>query len=646
MVRYATAPYTERAGSLPGPLDLRAVAAWGTLASRWSAAGGIEPFARDVRKLADGFAGRSDAALLAEAAALRPALLRGYEALLPRVFALAHVAVERHLGMRFHAVQLAGGRLLTGRNVVEMGTGEGKTITASLAAAASALAGHPVHVVTVNDYLARRDAQRLRPVYEALGLTVGLVQEGDEIPDRRAAYTADITYVTNKEVAFDYLKDRIASSGGRGGARHALSAALGNPGNGLILRGLHTALVDEADSVLIDEARTPLIISEDRSDPALAAMIGQVLDVAQGLQRGEDFRLDEARRTVLLLPAGQAAVAERLQAGEGLFRARFAREQLATQALTALHVFGRDRDYIVRDGAVQIVDEYTGRVMPDRSWEQGLHQMVEAKEGLPPTEARQTLARITYQRLFNRYMRLSGMTGTAREVAGELRAVYGLRTVRVPPNRPLRRRDLGGRLLPGAAAKWSAVAEASAGMAAQGRPVLVGTQSVADSEALSAVLATRGTPHVVLNARQDAAEAELVAQAGTPGRITVATNMAGRGTDIELASGVAAHGGLHVILTEFSDSGRIDRQLFGRAGRQGDPGSFEVLVALDDGLFRRFGTGLARMLRGAPLPNRLALLALRRHAQAAASRSNAGQRRRQVAADAQTERALGFAGRE
>ena len=202
--------------------------------------------------------------------------------------------------------------------------------------------------------------------------------------------------------------------------------------------------------MLIDEARTPLIISEDRSDPALAAMIGQVLDVAQGLQRGEDFRLDEARRTVLLLPAGQAAVAERLQAGEGLFRARFAREQLATQALTALHVFGRDRDYIVRDGAVQIVDEYTGRVMADRSWEQGLHQMVEAKEGLPPTEARQTLARITYQRLFNRYMRLSGMTGTAREVAGELRAVYGLRTVRVPPNRPLRRRDLGGRLLPGA----------------------------------------------------------------------------------------------------------------------------------------------------------------------------------------------------
>ena len=644
MQRYAVAPYAERPGVVPTPFDLWAISLWGTLEAHWPASG-IARFARTVRTHADRAAGMTDAALLAEAAALRPGLLEHAARLQLRVFGLVHEAVRRHLGVRYHDVQLASGRLLTRRALIEMATGEGKTITAVLPAAAAALAGQAVHIVTVNDYLAQRDAERLRPVFAALGLTVGLVQSGDEVGARQAAYRADVTYVTNKELVFDYLKDRVATGQRRSSARQALGAALGGNRGTLLLRGLQAAIVDEADSVLIDEARTPLIISQDKTDPALIAVLGQALGLAADLRRGDEFVLDETRQTVHLLPAGQQAVAERLTEGEGLFRARFAREQVVLQALTALHMFERDRHYIVRDGAVQIVDEYTGRVMPDRAWEQGLHQLVEAKEGLPPTGTRSTIARITYQRFFNRYLRLSGMTGTAREVAGELRAVYGLRVMRLPTNRPLRRRYEGARLLPDAARKWQAVAEGAAERAAAGRPVLIGTQTVADSEALAAAMQARGIPHVVLNARQDAQEAAVVAEAGQPGRITVATNMAGRGTDIVLGPGVAERGGLHVILTEYSDSPRIDRQLHGRAGRQGDPGSAEDIVALEDALFRRYASRAARFaLRG--LPPAAALRLLRRYAQFAAGRGNAQQRRQQVRADERAERVMGYAGRD
>ena len=646
MARTIFAPYAERAVLPSSGFDLRVSAAWGALGARLPGGTGIERHARAVRALAAALEGRGDAALLAEAAAIRPALLERPAALQPRLFALVHVAVQRHLGLRFHAVQLAGGRALLGRNVVEMATGEGKTITAALPAAAAALAGKAVHVVTVNDYLAARDAARLRPVYAALGLTVGLVQEGDQPAQRRAAYAADITYVTNKELTFDYLKDRIATSERRGHARHALSVALGKSGEPTLLRGLQVAVVDEADSVLIDEARTPLIISAERHDEALAAILDQALATARSLHIGDDYAVDGARRTVHLLPAGQMAVAERLGTGTGLFRARFAREQIVCQALTALNVFARDRDYIVRDGKVEIVDEYTGRVMSDRTWEQGLHQLVEAKEGVAMTAGRQVLARITYQRFFNRYLQLSGMTGTAREVAGELRAVFGLRVKRLPTNRKLLRRDEGGRLLPDAGRKWAVVAQRAAAASRQGRPVLIGTATVAASEALSAVLHDGGLPHVVLNARQDADEAEVVAQAGGAGRITVATNMAGRGTDIELSQAARAAGGLHVILTEHSDSPRIDRQLYGRAGRQGDPGSFENVVASDDPLFIDYAGLLARLLRPGLLPQRWRLALLRRVAQGMASRSHAQGRRHQVLADEQTEGAMGFAGRE
>lgn len=646
MTRHAVAPYAERLSYVPGAFDLGVAQTVGSWSARLARIAGVRSHAQRVKALAASMSGLIDIALLAEAASLRPRLLREAEMLQPKVFAMVHVAVERHMGLRYHPVQLAGGRALTGRRVVEMATGEGKTITAVLPAVAAALAGKPVHVVTVNDYLAERDANRLRPVYAALGLTVGLVKQGDDPDARRQAYAADVTYVTNKELTFDYLKDRIATAASRGDARHKVASLFGDTRGGLLLRGLHVAIVDEADSVLIDEARTPLIISAERRTEGLAEMAECALDIARELAPREHYHLDVAGRTLVLSHSGRELIAERSAGFSGLFRARHAREQLVTQALTALRLLERDRHYIVTDGKVNIVDEYTGRVMPDRSWEQGLHQLVEAKEGVELTGNRETLARITYQRFFNRYLQLSGMTGTAREVAGELRAVYGLRAVRLPPNRRIQRRNLGSRLVPDAGAKWQVVAARAANIRATGRPLLVGTQSVEASEALAAELASRGLPHVVLNAHQDADEADIIARAGQSGRITVATNMAGRGTDILLAPGVAEAGGLHVILTAYHDSTRIDRQLFGRAGRQGDPGSFECVVALDDDVFQRFAPRLAGIVGRGGWFARLGWKLMRAQAQAAASRSHARQRRQQVLADEQFDKAMGFAGRE
>ena len=644
MPRSAVAPYAERLHVVPGGFDLGVSQIWGNWNARRIV--GVLGFARQVQSIAASMSGLSDIALLAGAAAARPGLLRDATTSLPRIFAMVHVAVERHLGLRYYPVQLAGGRALTGRRVVEMATGEGKTITAILPAVAAALAGSPVHIVTVNDYLAERDANNLRPIYAALGLTVGLVKQGDEPDARRRAYAADVTYVTNKELTFDYLKDRIATSATRGDARHKVASLFGASRGGLLLRGLHFAIIDEADSVLIDEARTPLIISADRPNPGLSEMARRALDIGRSLKPRDDYVIDTASHTLLLTNAGRDLIGQRGADFEGLFRARHAREQFITQALTALHLLERDKNYIIADGKIQIVDEYTGRVMPDRSWEQGLHQLVEAKENLELTGERETLARITYQRFFNRYLRLSGMTGTAREVAGELRAVYNLRTVRLPPHRKLARRDHGGALVPNAAAKWTEVATRAKRFLHTGRPLLIGTQSVEASESLSAELTAHGLPHVVLNARQDADEAEVVAQAGQPRRITVATNMAGRGTDITLATGIAEAGGLHVILTGYHDSKRIDRQLFGRAGRQGDPGSFESVVALDDELFQRYAPKLAAMIGKRGWMPRLARAVLRRQAQSAASRRHRQQRREQVLQDERFDQGMGFSGRE
>jgi preprotein translocase subunit SecA len=532
-----------------------------------------------------------------------------------------------------------------------METGEGKTLTATLPATTAALAGIPVHIITVNDYLAERDAEHMGPLYAALGLSVGVVRQGMDPDARRAAYACDVTYCTNKEVAFDYLKDRIVMWDRPTPMRLQLERLYGpdSRANRLLMRGLCFGIVDEADSVLIDEARTPLIISADPRKSSGQNVYGLALGAAAGLTAGRDYYLSESERIVEVNERGKAGIEDFDWGDARSWTNPPQREELVSQALSALHLFERDRHYLVRDGKVQIIDEYTGRLMPDRSWERGLHQMIEIKEGCEPTSRKETLARISYQRFFRRYLRLAGMTGTAREVSRELWSIYRLRVATLPTNRPLRRRRGRNRAYATEAGKWSAIVAAIAGIHEGGRPVLVGTRSVAASERLSALLTGAGLDHRVLNAQQDKEEAEIVAQAGQRGQITVATNMAGRGTDIRLGPGVAELGGLHVIATEHSDAGRIDRQLFGRCGRQGDPGSFEAAFSLEDELVTTFGSALLRgpaaVLLHLPLGGQWAGRLLARMSQRSAERLHARLRRNLLKTDTQMEDALAFSGR-
>src|SRR5262245_27518199 len=449
-------------------------------------------------------------------------------------FALAREAARRHAGMRHFRVQLIGGAALMDGALAEMQTGEGKTLTALLPAVTAALMGRPVHVITVNDYLARRDAEQLRPVFGALGLSVGLVQHGQELRERQLAYGADVTYCTNKELVFDYRRDRLVLGTSRTQTGLLVEGLVTNSparrSQRLLWRGLHVAIVDEADSVLIDEARTPLILSSGQDGVANESATYEVaLDMARQLVSGEDFHLLASEKMVRLTRQGEHRIAELVSGLQEPWTIRKAREDLIQQALCALHIYQRDVQYIVVDGKVQIVDEFTGRVMPDRSWERGIHQLIEVKENCAVTQRRQTLARITYQRFFRRYAHLCGMTGTAVEAAGELYAVYGLRVVRIPTNRPLRRTDVGTRTYLSADLKWKAVLESAAHATHRGRAVLIGTRSVGASEHVCNLLRQAGLRPVILNARQDRQEAEIIASAGQPGRITVATNMAGRG---------------------------------------------------------------------------------------------------------------------
>jgi preprotein translocase subunit SecA len=506
------------------------------------------------------------------------------EELVARVFAMAREAADRLLHMRPFDVQLVGGRVMLEGKIAEMETGEGKTLAATLPACAAALAGIPVHIVTVNDFLVLRDAAWMKPVYAFFGLKVGTITEGMAPDARRAAYACDITYCTNKQLVFDYLKDRLML-GQEARPLHLQVEGLHAEyprTRRLLLRGLCFVIVDEADSVLVDEARTPLIISNAGDASQEEQIYGQAVAMARQLTTGLDFSIRPREREVELTERGRRRAAELAEPYGGIWIGPRRREELMRRALSALYLFQRDKQYLVRGDKVQIVDEYTGRVMADRSWERGLHQMIEAKEGCPITGQQETLARISYQRFFRRYLRIAGMTGTAREVARELWAVYRLPVVSIPTNRPVRRRRLPDQVHLSADAKWSAIVETLRKLHAEGRPVLVGTRSVAASEHLSGLLTTAGLLHQVLNARQDQEEAKVIANAGERGRITVATNMAGRGTDIRLGPGVAERGGLHVLATERHDARRIDRQLFGRGGRQGDPGSFQAIVSLED----------------------------------------------------------------
>lgn len=513
--------------------------------------------------------------------------------LLAQAFACVREASRRVSGMRHHDVQLLAARALLNGRVAEMATGEGKTLAATLAVCTAASAGAAVHVVTVNEYLATRDAETNTPLFSFFGLTVGNVQQDQDINARREQYACDIVYVSNKELTFDYLKDRI-SHGAVLHSHQKLRALQGGGGSDrkTILRGLHVAIIDEVDSVLIDEARTPLIISETLPDDLGEDVYLQAIDIASGLTAGLDY-LHGKNKDIWLTDFGHARSAVLSASLGGIWASPLWRKELLQKALSALYVFHRDQHYILADDKIQIVDEFTGRVMPDRTWERGLHQMIEAKEGCEITGQRRTLSQITYQRFFGRYLLLSGMTGTAKEVEPEIKRVYDLSVVRIPTHKPNQRIRLPDRVFRTSDARWRAVAVRAAEVAQSGRAVLVGTRSVEASEKLVSMLIEAEVAHTVLNARQDKDEALAIAQAGEPGRITVATNMAGRGTDIKLSPEVKVVGGLHVILTEFHESARVDRQLFGRSARQGDPGTVEAMVSLEDELFTRYAPSIS-----------------------------------------------------
>jgi preprotein translocase subunit SecA len=652
-------PYAERSEREPGLHDKAAEFLLGCTVrparqALFNSARGLASIVPLVRQHELSLAQASDAELAARARGMRGRLRKaGFaETVVGECFALICEVASHTIGKRHYDAQLMAGWALLQGKLIEMETGEGKTIAATLAASTVALAGYPVHVITVNDYLAGRDAEEMGPLYRFLGLSVGVVVQGQTRDVRRQAYANSLTYCTNKELAFDYLRDRVALAH-RGSRLHlSLEKLCGRAQreNELVLRGLYFGIVDEVDSIFIDEARTPLILSATAGAGEAQEQCARALEIAFGLEAGRDYLTELVERKVSLTAAGRARIDDIASEFSGVWTSVRAREELITQALGALILFRRDQHYVVSDGKVQIVDESTGRVMPDRSWEGGLHQMIEAKEKCELTLPRETLARLTYQRLFRRYIRLAGMTGTAREVAGEIRSVYGLDVVRIPLHRPSRRAYGTPRLFRTRAEKWQAVADSVQHMVVEvGRPVLIGTRSVKASEEISAVLAERGIEHALLNAKQDQFEAEVIALAGQPSRVTVATNMAGRGTDIHLGPGVAERGGLHVILTEFHESRRIDRQFFGRCARQGDPGSCEAIVSLDDELYTVYAPGATALIARAVIqPAGMSALlhrALRRLAQYRAERRGAYARVQNLAQDRRLERVLAFSGR-
>ncbi|MBF0462633.1 MAG: preprotein translocase subunit SecA [Magnetococcales bacterium] len=569
--------------------------------------------------------------------------------LLWRSFAHIRQQAGTILGMRHFPVQLRGGYVLLLGCLAEMDTGEGKSLTATLAAGTAALAGMAVHIITVNEYLARRDAEQMAPLFRALGLTTGLVLEKMPPEEKQKACQADVIYCTSKLLVFDYLRDRIRL----GDRMHPLAMGfdrLHHGGHSTLLRGLQYAIVDEADSIFIDEARTPLIISTNHRDTEAESYYQQAIQLANSLHPPTDFTIRGDIRFPVLTDAGRARLAALCADLPGLWRGEHRRREGVLQALAALHAFQKDVNYIIRDDKVLIVDETTGRIMPDRSWERGLQQLIEVKEGVPLSPQKETLARISFQIFFRRYIRLSGMTGTCREVAAEVSEVYGLGVVRIPPNRPSQRKTLPARLFATDEARWQGVVAAVQERYTAGQPVLVGTQSILASERLSTRLTEAGIPHRVLNAKQDTEEAEIVAQAGALKRVTIATNMAGRGTDIQLGQGVAEQGGLHVILTECHHSSRVDRQLFGRCARQGDPGSWQAMLSLEDQLAVDLFPQMAKILQASLLQfpeslffRNVALICFR-WAQRRTERAHHRMRSRMLHTDFQLRRSLAFSG--
>ncbi len=526
------------------------------------------------------------------------------ERLLVEAFALVREAGRRKLNMRHFDVQILGGAAVHHRSIIEMQTGEGKTLTATLPMYLAALEGKGAHLATVNDYLARRDAEWMTPLYSALGMTVGIIQGQQPQHERRKAYGCDVTYGTANEMGFDFLRDRLLMRSQGEGNRDLFGQMLGTTGSGggdqPVQRDLHFMLVDEADSILIDEARTPLIIS---------ALPGEDEKIATEAYRwaaerhtdfieNEHYEYDHDEKSVKLALAGRQLVRS-LPKPSAMDRLPLSTiYEYIQRALKVDREMFLNRQYVVRDGEIVIVDEFTGRMAEGRKWRAGIHQAVEAKEGVEITFATNQAARITIQDLFLRFERLGGMTGTASTSRGELKKIYRVKVDSIPTNRPPIRKQLPTQVFGTVEQKWAAIVEDAILEHQKGRPVLIGTRSIDKSEQLAHLLVERGVQPVVLNARHVAREAEIVAAAGQSGKVTVATNMAGRGTDIRLGEDVQGLGGLHVICTELHEAQRIDRQLIGRCGRQGDPGTYRQFLALDDEiLLLGYGPKKAERLR-------------------------------------------------
>ena len=535
---------------------------------------GLRPIINKINSLEPEIQALDDAGLTAKTVEFKERYQNGesLDDMLPEAFAVVREAGLRVLGERHYDVQLIGGIVLHQGKIAEMKTGEGKTLTSTLAVYLNAVSGKGVHVVTVNDYLAARDSEWMGRIYKFLGLKCGKIIHGLSDVERREAYAADITYGTNNEFGFDYLRDNM---------KFELAD--------FCQRGFNFAIVDEVDSILIDEARTPLIISGP-ADISTESYV-KVNKVVRKFVRDEHFNVDEKARQVTLTDEG-VALGEDLLGVENLYDPTSI-EQLhhLNQALKAHVLFKKDVDYIVRENQVIIVDEFTGRTMEGRRYSDGLHQALEAKEGVKIEQENQTLASITFQNYFRMYDKLAGMTGTADTEAPEFKKIYDLDVVVMPTNMPMVRDDYADVIYKNVAAKYRAVVREIKDMHEAGRPVLVGTISIDVSEQISTMLKKQGIPHEVLNAKHHEREAEIIAGAGQKGKVTIATNMAGRGTDIKLGPGVVELGGLHILGTSRHESRRIDNQLRGRAGRQGDPGSSRFFLSLEDDLLRIFGSG-------------------------------------------------------
>ena len=516
------------------------------------------------------------------------------EKLLPEAFGLVSVAIQRTLNIRPFDVQLAAGAVMHYGGLVELATGEGKTVSASSPAYLNALSGKGVHVTTVNDYLAKRDAEWIGPVYQKLGMTVGVLQQKMEESDRIAAYKADITYGTAAEFGFDFLRDRLKLRGGQANAAPFWSAWTGGGGrlDPRVQRGLHYAIVDEADSIFVDEAKTPLIIANPTraAEPEEQVVFKWADALAREMKRDEHFNMNAKKDKIELSDEGKHLVRYSSPPTGKHAKAMDKLLEAVERALQGHYRFARDQHYMVSsENKIVIIDEGTGRPMPDRHWRDGLHQAVESKERVQINMPSSHAAQVTFQNFYRLYEKLAGMSGTLLPNFWEMRKVYRRWTTKVPTNKPNRRNVMPDRVFPTENAKFDAVVNATQQMLAAGRPVLIGTRTVEASKKISAKLTAVGVPHRVLNAEQNQNEAEVVAGAGQPGTVTVATNMAGRGTDIKLGAGVAENGGLHVIGTERHEAERIDRQLIGRAGRQGDPGSAQFMLSLEDQLLEGLG---------------------------------------------------------